>query len=498
MTSLAARLDTGTITVTFLPLPKGKKRGTGHTFCGTDPAGSAEGSSSSSPPLRWVNGKPEAITFQDVRRLQLRGGSADQLVGWWYSPKGDERAVVWTRDADGSLAGNDLHPAKWDKSSAMACGGGQQVGFGYEKFVKQPTRGLLWSGTRESLVVLTGPDAERDAYCYGVDDGVQAGYVGGPQTRYASLWLGTAASWINLHPSSAGIQGSECAAIGDGQQVGCVWGEDQLAQAALWTSTAESFTSLAPAGFVQSRAGACARGFQVGHVSTTDRGLNAHAALWGGSAADFIDLQAFLPEPWNTSLAIGLHVSGARLRIIGCAEQAVKSGSYEMSAGRVPVIWEVTLRQAEPPGPIPAAAAPVRAVAAASAGVSEEQRIEAVGNDFARAIIAADWEAARSLMAPWVRNRFTAEGLESFVSTEKFADVPLLDFELTGNDATLEHLEENQIDPAVTADNFRQWMSLEFTPDPDNNAGLDYCLKLWLVVAEADGKLVVAHVEPGD
>jgi len=494
MTALTSRIDAATITVTFLPLPRGKKRGAGIGFCGPDPVGSVDGPSSSSPPLRWVSGKPEAITFQDVKKLFVNGGSADQAVGWWYAPKGDERAVVWTRDGDGTLAGGDLHPAKWDKSSAMACGGGQQAGFGYEKFAKQPTRGLLWSGTRESLVVLTGPDAESEAYCYGVSDGVQVGRVG----RHACLWRGSAASWTELHPSSSGIVGSECTAVGDGQQVGIVWGEEQLAQAALWSGTSASFVSLAPAGYVQSRPRACARGFQVGHVSQTERGMKVHAALWGGSAADFIDLQQFLPEPWNASVACGLHVEGTRLRIIGYAQQAVQSGGYEVDAAKLPVIWEVTLRQAEAPAPSPASSAPVRAVASASAGVSEEQQIESLGNDFARAIIAADWSAAGALVAPWLQELFSGEALAAFVGREKLADVPLVDFVLTGNEATLEHLKDSDIDAAVTAATFRQWMSLEFTPDPDNDAGLDYCLKLWLVVADLDGRLVIAHVEPGD
>ena len=50
----------------------------------------------------------------------------------------------------------------------------------------------------------------------------------------------------------------------------------------------------------------------------------------------------------------------------------------------------------------------------------------------------------------------------------------------------------------VTSANFRQWMSLEFTPDPDGESALDYCLRLWLIVVDVDGAMLIGHLEPGE
>jgi len=84
------------------------------------------------------------------------GASDTEISGYWSTPKGDERALVWTVGA-GDVTGVELHPAEWQKSVAIASGGGQQIGYGYKKFVSDPSRALLWNGTRESMVVLMGP-----------------------------------------------------------------------------------------------------------------------------------------------------------------------------------------------------------------------------------------------------------------------------------------------------------------------------------------------------
>jgi hypothetical protein len=156
MPRLGQRIDTKSVTATFLRLPKGKKRGYAVGFCGEDPVACVE-VGNAAPPFRWVVGKPEPLAFQDIKKISASGTSPSQVAGLWYSPKGDERAVVWTRQDEGGMRGVELHPPKWDKSNALACGGGQQVGYGYVKFVKEPTRALLWCGTPESLVCSPDP-----------------------------------------------------------------------------------------------------------------------------------------------------------------------------------------------------------------------------------------------------------------------------------------------------------------------------------------------------
>src|SRR5262249_43070810 len=171
MPTLSQRVDRATITVTLLPLPKGKKRGRGVGFWGGDPVATVESAGSSAPPFRWLAGAPQLVSYQDVKKVQPAGTSATQLVGCWYTPKHDERALVWTRRDEERIEGVELHPEGWQKSATRACGDGQQVGYGYVKFAKDPSKALLWSGSRESMVVLTGPDPTFDASANGVAQG---------------------------------------------------------------------------------------------------------------------------------------------------------------------------------------------------------------------------------------------------------------------------------------------------------------------------------------
>jgi hypothetical protein len=528
MPTLRDRIDFASITATFLPLPKGRKRGAGVGFCAGEPIASVEGAGHSAPPYRWAGGIAEPITFPDVKKLGANGTSVSQIAGLWSTPKGDERALVWTRNG-GVLTGAELHPETWEKSTGMACGGGQQVGFGYEKFVNNPSKALLWTGTRESMVVLTGSDPTRDAMGMGVADGVQVGYVGGSGRQRACLWKGTTESHLDLHPSAESLVGSEALGVGDGQQVGQTWDGEMMSHAALWTGSADSWVNLSPGGFPRSRASACARGLQVGWACRQERGMLLRAMLWNGSADQVIDLQEFLPTPWNASWAVHLDVDGDRLRILGTAQRAVLQGGYEMDAGKVPVMWEMKLLIAEPRRADLPAAVGTASDAVTRTGktveLSTENRVEKVAADFARAIIDDNFKAAHNLLAPWLQMQVTAKKLQNIFKKQFIDDVAPADFAISGNNAQLNELREHyqeyhgddvpktlatakefgawgppsiHIADEITADNFRQWLSLEFTPEAEHASGLDYCLRLWLIVVDVDGVMTVGHLEPGE
>lgn len=481
-------------------MPKGRKRGRAIGFCGADPLASIEGAGDTATPHRWINGEAVPLTHEDVRKLAAAGGSESQICGCWYSPKHDERALVWTRVGDG-MESVELHPPGWDKSYAMACDGRQQVGYGYEQFSKQPRRALLWSGSRDSLVVLTGPDASRECYAQGVDDGMQVGGFGGSGRSHACLWHGTSESFVDLHPS--GFMGSEATAIRHGQQVGIVWDEKtRTMRAALWTGTADSYVNLAPKGHKQSRPIRCGYGMQVGWIIKKDQGMLSRAVLWTGSDQDYLDLQAALPEPWTASSALDLHAEGTTLRVIGTAIQAVMQSGYEVNAGELPVIWEIRLKEAPPVRSrdvVPAVEKPAKRAQPPSAGGSAEQRIEKSAATFAQAIVDGTFAAAHVCLAPWVQNAMSAKQLVDLVRTSRFADVKPVDFQITGNDSTLAELRHSAtIHDAVTPDNFRQWLWLDFIPEPGGDPLLDYCLRLYVIVVEVGGKMLIGYLEPGE
>jgi hypothetical protein len=527
MPALRQRIDVASVTTSFLTLPKAKKRGSAVGFCGDEPVATVEGAASSSPPFRWVNGRPEPVTYQEVKKLGANGTSGAQIAGVWYTPKGDERALVWTRHDSGTLSGVELHPQKWEKSSALACGDGQQIGYGYVNFAEDPCRAVCWSGTRDSMVVLTGPDPSWESMGKGVAEGVQVGYVGGSGRQRACLWRGTTESYVDLHPPAKEIIGSEALGAADGQQVGQIWDDEMMGRAALWSGSPDSYVNLSPAGFMRSRASRCARGLQVGWVCREERGMLLRAVLWNGSADDFIDLQDALPSPWNASWAVDLDIVGDRLLILGTAQQAVRRGGYEVDAGKLPVIWEMKLLIAESPsrGDARVVVGATAAAGAAAVEVGAEQRVEKAGADFAQAVIAGDFEAAHNLLAPWLQQQVTAKELQTILSKELIDGIVAAEFEISGNDSTLDDLrrhyrESHKNDRArtltttekfgaygppsiyiadeITPANFRQWMAIEFTPEPDDESGLDYCLRLWLIVVEVNGEMKIGHLEPGE
>ena len=526
MTTLSQRVDRTTITATLLPMPKGKKRGRAVGFCGGDPVASVESTGNTTPPFVWRDGKAQIVAFQDVKKVVALGTSESQIAGCWYTPKHDDRALVWTRGADDTMNGVELHPRGWQKSMAVACGDGQQVGQGYENFAKDPSRALLWTGSPESMVVLTGPDASLSTVAKGVADGIQVGcFAANSRFQRACLWRGDSASYVDLHPRDATLSGSDGIAIADGQQVGVVWNEEMMQIAALWTGSAESYVSLAPNGYVRSTAWRCARGFQVGWAGKDERGMLVRALLWGGSADDYIDLQEFLAEPWNVSQAFHLHVDGDTLRILGIAQQAVRSGGYEMNAGEQPVLWEMKLLIAEPPARRELPPVVQSAASQPPERVSDERQAEQAVAEFARAIIDNDYKAAHQLLAPWLQKQVTPKKLGAIIKKQFFADVAAVDFVVSGNDSTLDelrgHYGEYHEDDAtrtlasldefgewgppsiyiadeITPANYRGWMSIDLTPELDDASGLDYCLRLWLIVVELDGSMRLGHVEPGE
>lgn len=103
---------------------------------------------------------------------------------------------------------------------------------------------------------------------------------------------------------------------------------------------------LNPAGFETSRAYACAGRLQVGMAKPremTKAGFTApetRAILWAGAAGEYIDLHAFVPAPWNASVARSIEISGDLVRIAGSVEEFVFHGDAPAIGARLACVWE--------------------------------------------------------------------------------------------------------------------------------------------------------------
>jgi hypothetical protein len=124
---------------------------------------------------------------------------------------------------------------------------------------------------------------------------------------YASLWTGSAASWVNLNP--AGAAGSRAEGTDGTYQVGFAT-LGGVTHAGMWRGTAASWVDLNPAGAAAPPGGGAASvadaefgGQQAGYATI---GGVVHASFWSGSAASWVDLQAYLPSNISYSIATGI------------------------------------------------------------------------------------------------------------------------------------------------------------------------------------------------
>jgi hypothetical protein len=216
---------------------------------------------------------------------------------------GAARATLWS---GGTLI--DLHPAS-GASSSQVYGLSATHQAGYIR-VGTTNRASVWSGTSASRVDLHPTGATR-SQAFGVDAGQQVGYAIIAGSTRASLWTGNSGSWTDLTPGVA--VGGEALAVDAGQQVGHVV-IGTLQHASLWTGTVGSWVDLNPAGADNSDAMDVSAGFQAG--SATVAGL-PHASLWNGTAASWVDLHAALPTDFLYSVAEGVWSDGTTVTVGG-------------------------------------------------------------------------------------------------------------------------------------------------------------------------------------
>ncbi len=189
-------------------------------------------------------------------------------------------AFAWPVDANAQWDVIQLHPRGASRSWAIGVGDGQQAGFATVDGVDHAS---LWSGSANSWVDLH-PMGADSSQARSVDGGQQMGsaMVGG--LPRASLWSNTAASWVDLTP--AGATESVGSGLGGGQQVGSATVEG-VGRASRWTGTAASWADLHPFGATGSHINATDGVQQVGSAGVDGA---TRASLWSGSAGSWVDL----------------------------------------------------------------------------------------------------------------------------------------------------------------------------------------------------------------
>ncbi len=193
--------------------------------------------------------------------------------------------LVLTIASTSAFAGwtvTSLHPAGSTGSMASAICDGQIAGHAN-------SYGSIWTTSGSQRNLDTGALTDISA-----DQQVGAKTVGGKS--HASLWSGSASSWVDLNP--AGSAYSLAVGVSGGQQVGYAMIGNQM-RGGLWTGSAASFLDLTPAGSPNSEVKGVRDGQQVGYAVVD---LTSHAGYWNGTAASWVDLH---PGGNQSSMANG-------------------------------------------------------------------------------------------------------------------------------------------------------------------------------------------------
>jgi hypothetical protein len=134
---------------------------------------------------------------------------------------------------------------------------------------------------------------------------------------HASLWSGSAASWVDLSP--AGATRSHIYSTSGGQQAGlAVVGG--ITRASLWRGTSASWVDLHPVGAISSTAYSTSGTHQAGIATfgiPTPPFVLLSASLWRGTAASWEDLSLALSGSWGFTAAQDVWDDGITLYVVG-------------------------------------------------------------------------------------------------------------------------------------------------------------------------------------
>lgn len=187
--------------------------------------------------------------------------------------------TVWSGSA-GSAVTVNLTPPGTSNVSIRDMNGSNQVG---DASTSAP-HASLWSGTAASWVDLN-PAGSLSSYARAFSGSQQGGqaHIGG--VWRASLWSGTAASRIDMHPP--GATHSDIRAMSGFQQAGIVFYGGTASQASIWSGSAASHVSIHPAGATRSIIHAISGPLQIGEINSAP---SSRASLWSGTAASWVNL----------------------------------------------------------------------------------------------------------------------------------------------------------------------------------------------------------------
>lgn len=318
---------------TFVDLTATEGYGDAYAASGGAAAGTTSSSANFLDPTRaalWTGN-----SLVDLHPLVLLGSSPDMKssvqgfsgnlqVGWGIGPNtGMQSApIVWHGTA--ASAAFLTVPFTTYGAQALATDGVQIVGFAgaLNGHNGGPYHGLVWSATTGAVIDLGA--GGNGAQALTVARGQQAGFTTRSSGPVATIWAGTAASQIVLHPNNGAVASEILATNGLRQAGFCgfdvrVFDEathgnvtKRINYAFVWDATAASAHSIHPTDFLQSYATGINGSSVVGYAYN-GYGLSTvgtyHAILWDSSLQPH-DLNVWLPDGFTGAMANSIDAGG--------------------------------------------------------------------------------------------------------------------------------------------------------------------------------------------
>ena len=118
------------------------------------------------------------------------------------------------------------------------------------------------------------------------------------------------------------MSGGVVNAIDNGRQAGRVGNH-----ASIWSGTADSWLDLHPASAVSSEAHCMSGDWQIGYVSieVAPGERRDHASIWRSTAESWVDLHLLLPSNYFSSVASSVAINGSRVEVVGWARNSVSN-----------------------------------------------------------------------------------------------------------------------------------------------------------------------------
>ncbi|MEI7576940.1 MAG: PEP-CTERM sorting domain-containing protein [Armatimonadota bacterium] len=225
-----------------------------------------------------------------------------------------ERAYSWTGT---QASATDIHPTGYSRSRAMGTNGTQHFGWGTLTGVGN--RAILWTGVGNTVLDLN-PSGFQSSFAQGMDGSRQVGYGFIPgQNAHALMWNSTAASAVDLNPigysasQGFGINGTTVA----GQAFLSSDVNLEFGRATVWLGSASNFIDLH----------STLAGLPVTFVSSVARGVSSNGDIVGtafdaNNVGYAIRWSQPVPEPGTLAIVgLGLGWLGRRRRMLARGHQ---------------------------------------------------------------------------------------------------------------------------------------------------------------------------------